>query len=45
MQQMVAAGVAVVDAHGRAGAETMLPLFESYLDKSATDVGLRSGMP
>lgn len=30
---MVAAGVAVVDAHGHGGAETMLPLFESYLDK------------
>ena len=33
---MVAAGVAVVDAHGAASAEAMLPLFESYLDKQAS---------
>jgi len=30
---MVAAGVAIVDAHGGANSEAMLPLFESYLDK------------
>lgn len=30
---MVAAGVAIVDAHGGANPGTMLPLFESYLDK------------
>lgn len=30
---MVAAGVAIVDAHGGANPEAMLPLFESYLDK------------
>lgn len=33
---MVAAGVAVVDAHGAASSEAMMPLFESYLDKQVS---------
>jgi len=30
---MVHAGMAIVDVHGSQGALTMMPLFESYLDK------------
>ncbi|PRW50843.1 Translational activator GCN1 isoform A [Chlorella sorokiniana] len=37
---MVAAGIAIVDAHGGANPEAMLPLFESYLDKQAGLAGL-----
>ncbi|KAL4419436.1 hypothetical protein ABPG77_006363, partial [Micractinium sp. CCAP 211/92] len=37
---MIAAGVAVVDAHGQENPEAMLPLFESYLDKKAAVAGL-----
>lgn len=35
-EAMVAAGVAVVDAHGAGtGAATMMPLFEGFLDAGA----------
>ncbi|KAL4444093.1 hypothetical protein ABPG75_011830 [Micractinium tetrahymenae] len=40
---MIAAGVAVVDSHGQDNPETMLPLFESYLDKKAALAGLSEG--
>lgn len=46
----MAAGVAIVDAHGAAHAKTMLPLFEGYLEgggwpacRPALHAGTRSG--
>ncbi|EFN56582.1 hypothetical protein CHLNCDRAFT_144295 [Chlorella variabilis] len=39
-EAMIAAGVAVVNAHGGQNAEALLPLFESYLDKKAALSGL-----
>ena len=38
--KMVAAGVAIVDAAGLPAAPTMLPLFESYLERKAASGGL-----
>ncbi|KAI3427088.1 hypothetical protein D9Q98_007027 [Chlorella vulgaris] len=37
---MIAAGVAVVNAHGQENPEAMLPLFDAYLDKKAELAGL-----
>lgn len=38
-EAMVAAGVAVVDAHGASHAQAMLPLFEGYLEPGAAAGG------